>query len=172
MSATTLGYIGYGKAYTTLAIDSIEERIVGGGVTIHHQLANVIAAVTATDRTLLTKEAGSIVVLDGSGAAHTITLPNAVVGLKYQFVVGVIGGTEGDISVLADATGTADLIDGRILQTLTDTDTVPVLNGLGILVNIDVPAVVGDSFTLTCYAADKWLIEGGSQTAAVFESIT
>ncbi len=161
-SATTLGYIGYGKAFSSISCDSIEERVSGGGVTIKNHVANVVALnLNAGAVTLTTQDSGKTFLLDND-VAQAIQLPVAAVGLKYKFVVANEGTTDG--TIVPEQT-LPDTFEGNFigagLGTVANADSAQILIDASVL-------LLGDYVEIECYATGEWSTFGISQVAAGF----
>jgi len=130
----------------------------------YNTAGNRIATLAASTSLTPEQHDGKIMLLTGTGAALTQTLPAATgSGAFYTFVVGAVNTSNHLIKVTGDdvmygtvwTSSTGDTPDlGQPWTTAADSDTIT-LNG-----TTQGGAAVGDMIQLIDIAADKWLVLG------------
>jgi len=147
-------------------LDASGNMTVAGNLTVTGTLTNTGAApriLTANAATLAPTavQSGSTIILSRL-AGSTITLPAPVVGLSFDFVVGIVN-TSVAYKVITDASTTflagGVYIDKALAITRYDADgsTIRSINLNGTTTG---GLTVGDYFRLKCITATQWSIEG------------
>lgn len=116
--------------------------------------------VTAATQTLTVAQSGSTVLLDKSGGS-TVTLPAPALGLKYRFVVKTVS-TAG-YKIITDA-GTTFIAGGLYVDKSLTITRYASAGTADVSLNFNGTttggATIGDTFTLTCFSATVWTVEG------------
>jgi hypothetical protein len=120
-------------------------------------VAPVIGALTGA-QAITQAMSGSIINLDHT-TAGAITLPVAIAGLNYKFVVGT-GVTTKDLTLTPTA--------GTFCGYLIGSATVVACAAKATIVLTGAKALLGDSIDVYCAVAGNWQVRGTSQTAAYF----
>ena len=153
-----------GLARVEALMENLKREInFGAGTKLVGQRA-AVESVTAND-TLTVAESGTTYVF--ADAAAVLTLPDSgagdIIGVTYTFISNFQG--TGQEVICADTTN--EIIVGNLIGADDDGDAAPlcwnaqVSDGFS---SVEFTSVadgkIGSYFTLTCYAADRWLIQG------------
>jgi len=111
-----------------------------------------IAAYTTNNITLDDSDSGAMVILPGTGAASTITLPTASTGLNYKLVMGAATSSAHTITIAGTFAGVG--VDAGVVMPMTGTNIVIAASDFK----------KGDYLNLVCDGA-TWFVEGQFVTA-------